>query len=91
MRDAADLVRTSGSVLGDDQDALVRRLNQNVDNRIQRQSREILRSGNASDTVRDLKAAADDLRLRPPEIPAPYPEISVDDVRLLVWMAIHPG
>ena len=68
----------------------MRRLNQDVDVSIQRQIREILRSESDDVAVIRQKEATDLLRLRPPEIPRPFPPIDLEDVRLIAWIAIHP-
>lgn len=93
MRDAAALVRRHGSFLGDVQDTLVDRFGQDVETRIQRQVRDVLRE-NADDpaaAVGELRRLADDLRLPVPKPVEPLPEIEVEDVRLVAWVAVHDG
>ena len=86
----AELVRRHGAALGDAQDLLAQRLNQEVDRPIQRQIREILRSDDTdADKAEKLKHAADTSRLVPRESPPPYPPIGLDDIRLICWTAVH--
>lgn len=92
MRRAADLVRRAGAILGDNQDALVIRLNQAMEPRIQRAIRSILDDDDDEPTtIRRLAEAADDLRITEPPDVKPYPPIDLEDVRLICWMAVHPG
>jgi len=93
MRDAAALVRAHGAGLGHGQDELVERLGQEVERRLQVQVRAVLKE-HADDpavAVRELQRLADDARLAVPERPQPLPEIEVDDVRLVCWVAVHGG
>jgi superfamily II DNA or RNA helicase len=92
MLRAADLVRQAGAGLGDGQDLLVARLNQAMEPRIQRAIRAILDSGDdEAVVVTELAKAADDLRITAPQQIKPYPEIDLEDVRLICWIAVHPG
>ncbi len=93
MREAAELVLSHGSVLGSETDVLATRLRQNVDTRIVREIRRILRDNdtNATAAVRALRDAADQLGLRMPKPYEPPPEVELDDVRLVSWVAVHRG
>ena len=92
MRDAAELVRKHGFLLGNAQDVLVKRLSQQVEVRVQREIRAVLRDhdGDPERAVQELAALADLLRLQPAQPVVALPEIELDDVRVLVWMAVVP-
>ncbi|GMA23114.1 helicase [Luteimicrobium album] len=91
MLDASELIRWHGGFLGERQDALVQRYGQVVDNRIVRDVRGTLRryEGEAEAGVRALAELADALRLPIPVPVEPLPEIELDDVRVLCWMAVQ--
>ncbi|WP_207204583.1 SNF2-related protein [Sanguibacter massiliensis] len=93
MRDAAELVLRHGDVLGDATDTLHRRLKQNVENRVVREVRRVVRENatSATATVTALAQLADELRLRVPVRPEPLPEVELEDVRLVAWVAVHRG
>jgi hypothetical protein len=90
MRDAADLVRTHGIHLADQQDDLIERLEAPYSTRIQRAVREVLTEEGLSDRdkVSRLAGLADHLGLVKQPMPEPLPPISLDDVHLLCWTAI---
>lgn len=91
MRVAADLVRKQGGVLGDQQDRLVERLNQVANPRAEREIREILsshRGVSPAITVQALMEKANELRLKAPAPIDPLPQIGLEDIRLVSWMAI---
>ena len=92
MRDAADLVRRHGGYLGAVQDELVLRVSQQVEVRVQREVRTLLREheDDAAGAVAALAALADQVRLQPPVPVEPLPEVELDDVRVLCWMAVLP-
>ncbi len=91
MRRAAELVRAAGAFLPD-QESLARTLEQSVDTRIQRAIRDILaESDDDHATIEALHRAAADLRLTEPAPVKPYPPIELEDVRVLCWIAVHPG
>ena len=88
MRDAASLVRDHGSHIPQ-QELLIERLQQNVPVRHQTQVRAVLAAHEGSPTaaISALQALADDLRLTKPPAPPSYPEVEIEDVRLLAWVA----
>ncbi|WP_146841526.1 helicase-related protein [Cellulomonas composti] len=90
MRGAAELVRRHGLALANAQDVLVDRLSQQVEVRIQRDVRAVLREfeNDPESAVRELATLADLLRLQRPQPVVPLPEIELDDVRVLAWMAV---
>lgn len=91
MRLAADLVRKHGSVLGDQQDKLVERLNQVANPRAEREIRAVLttyREASPGKAVEALLESANALRLTPPKPIERLPQVSLEDVRLVTWMAI---
>jgi len=92
MRDAADLVRRHGAFLGEEQDRLVERLAQQVEVRVQREVRDVLREEELRPerAVSRLRDLADQVRLSVPAPVEPLPEIELDDVRVLCWMAVLP-
>lgn len=92
MRDAAALVRKHGYRVPY-QATLAERLEQDVLPRIQSQVRAVLRAWehDLERAVVELKTLADDLRLEKPPPPPSFPEVDIEDVRLVVWMAEHPG
>lgn len=45
--------------------------------------------GDHAAAVQALRAIADELRLPVPPAVEPLPEIELDDVRLIVWVAVH--
>lgn len=91
MREAAEIVLRHG--LGDEKTtiSLHARLRQKVDPRVEREIRRVIRNNvaSASAIVAALAQAADDLRLRAPEPFEPPPEVELEDVRLLAWVAVH--
>ena len=93
MRDAAELVRRHGAALGAAQDDLVERLGQDVEPRILREVRRIVREheGAPLDAVQELLTLADGVRLSVPRPIEPLPEIELDDIRVVAWVAVHPG
>ena len=93
MRDAAELVRRHGAALGAAQDDLIERLGQDVEPRILREVRRILREHESAplDAVQELLTLADGVRLAVPRPIEPLPEIELDDIRVIAWVAVHPG
>ena len=91
MRVAADLVRRHGAGLGDQQDRLVERLNQVANPRTEREIRSVLASyqqASPAVTVRALLDKANELRLKTPKPIEALPQVDLEDIRLVTWMAI---
>lgn len=91
MRVAADLVRKHGSILGDQQDRLVERLNQVANPRAEREIRSILsahRDVAPARTAQALLEGANELRLKLPRPVERLPQVDLEDIRLVTWMAI---
>lgn len=91
MRIAADLVRKQGGILGDQQDKLVERLNQVANARAEREIRAVLstyRDAVPAKAVQALMNMADQLRLKAPKQSERLPQVGLEDVRLVTWMAI---
>ncbi|MGW2479660.1 helicase-related protein [Streptomyces sp. NPDC001571] len=92
MRDAAALVRQHGAHLGEDQDALIERLEAPYSPRILRTIRSALSElGMTKETVNHLSELADRLGLVPQPTPEPLPPITEDDVHLVCWLAVLPS
>jgi hypothetical protein len=94
MRVAADLVRKHGSILGDQQDRLVERLNQVANPRAEREIRSILsahRDVAPAKTAQALLEGANELRLKPARPVERPPQVGLEDIRLVTWMAIVGG
>lgn len=92
MLDAAHLVRTRGTHLGDRQDILVERLEAPYAPRIQRAVRDVLAERvTDAEKVDRLLEVADYLGLTPQPAPEPLPEIAADDIHLICWMGVVPA
>jgi hypothetical protein len=92
MRVAADLVRRHGGSLGDQQDKLVEQLNQVANPRAEREVRAVLvahRDVPPEKTVQALMDKANELRLKAPKPVEPLPQVGMEDVRLVTWMAVQ--
>jgi superfamily II DNA or RNA helicase len=92
MRDAADLVRTVGTFLGNQQDDLVDRLEAPYPFRLQQLFRTVLNDRKLSgrERVLRLQTLADQLGLTRQEAPPPLPPITIDDIHLVCWLAVTP-
>lgn len=91
MRDVAAFVRAHGHVLGAEEETLYQALQTPYSNVIQRELRLILNSSaypTDESRVLAIKAKADQLRLKPAPMPDPLPEIGMDDIRLVSWLAL---
>jgi hypothetical protein len=92
LREAAELVVTSGGVLGSAaQGDLLRRLNARWDRRIVNAIRSIVRSEQpASIRTAQLAEYVKEEGLPLPEPPEPLPPVSKEEIRLVCWMAVSP-
>lgn len=92
LREAAELVVTSGAALGfEHQQGLLRRLNARWDRRIVSEVRQIVRSDRPPrERVSLLAEYVKEEGLPLPEPPEPLPPIDKDEIRLVCWMAVRP-
>lgn len=92
MRDAADIVRRHGMHLGDQQDALVTRLEAPYAPRIQRAIRAVVTDTSLTGRQRadSLLSLADQRGLVAQAAPEPLPSIDPDDIHLVCWTLILP-
>ena len=91
MRDAADFVAAHGGKLGAKQMSICDRLRAPHSSRVQKETREILRSGDTPAAIAEQLAAMADrhnLVATPPV--TPQPTITVEDVHLICWQAFRP-
>jgi superfamily II DNA or RNA helicase len=94
MRDVAAFVRAHGHVLGAEEETLYQALQTPYSNVIQRELRTILNSTDYStdeSRVIAIRNKAEQLRLKPAPLPDPLPEIGMDDIRLVTWLALVSG
>lgn len=92
MLDAATLVESHGSFLGDRQVRTVARLRQVVPQRHINLMRSTLRDheGDTRAAVEAVVALADSWRLAVPEPVTPQPPIEMEDIRVLAWTVVVP-
>jgi hypothetical protein len=93
LRDAAALVRTDGTFLGDAQDGLAARLAAPYQVRVQREVRQILTGPRTTppEKITALYELANRVGLTPPPAPLPLPPIDLGDIHLICWTAITPA
>ena len=90
FRDAAELVRRSGSFLGiRGQDELCRRLGSVPITKIGRAVRAALNEGNTDEQRIDLvRQVLDKFGIQVPPPPEPLPYVNLEEVHLVAWMAV---
>lgn len=91
FRDAGDLVRRRGAFLGsDEQRTLLAKLRSVPAARVTRAVRAALANGSTDeDRIQQVLAEVEAAGLQIPAKPKPLPEVSIDQVRLVVWMAVR--
>lgn len=91
MRDVAAFVKAHGHVLGSEEETLYQALQTPYSNAIQRELRMVLKSSaytTDESRVLAIKEKAEHLRLKPAPLADPLPEIGIDDIRLVSWLAL---
>lgn len=91
LRDARGLVEDHGGhMVKRDRDFLMGALNSRPSPRVERDVRAIMKSeGSEAQRLEDLLKFVRASGLQPFKSPPPRPRISLDDIHLVVWMAVH--